>query len=423
MTTFSEAKKPAGVKENWQRPFFLIWTGQAFSLLGSSIVQFAIIWWLTETQDSAIVLTMISVASMLPGVLLAPFAGALVDRWKRKSVMMIADGTVALLTVVMILLFLTGVIQVWHIYLIAFLRGLGGAFHWPAMESSTSLMVPAQHLSRIQGINQALNGMLFIAGPPLGALLVSLMVIQNILLIDVITAAIAVGTMAFVRIPQPAREASPVTVSLMLKDVREGFRYISSWKGAMMLLGIALLINFLLAPASVLLPLMVTREFNGGAMELGMINSFWAVGMVVGGLTLGAWGGFKSKIQTTLLGLILIGAGAAVMGLAPNHLFWVAVAGMAFMGFANPIANGPVSALLQERIAPEMQGRVFTLVAAGANIISPVAMIIAGPMAEILGLRFWYLLAAVACILLGTLARFSKDIMAMDQEARPVEAS
>jgi len=423
LTTFSEAQKPAEVKENWQRPFFLIWTGQAFSLLGSSIVQFAIIWWLTETQDSAIVLTMISVASMLPGVLLAPFAGALVDRWKRKSVMMIADGSVALLTIILILLFWSGAIQVWHIYLIAFLRGLGGAFHWPAMESSTSLMVPAQHLSRIQGINQALNGMLFIAGPPLGALLVSLMVIQNILLVDVFTAAIAVGTMAFVRIPQPAREASPVTVSLMLKDVREGFRYLSSWKGAMMMLGIALLINFLLAPASVLLPLMVTREFNGGAMELGMINSFWAVGMVVGGLTLGAWGGFKSKVQTTLFGLILIGAGAAVMGLAPNHLFYVAVAGMTFMGFANPIANGPVSALLQERIAPEMQGRVFTLIGAGANIISPVAMIIAGPMAEVLGLRFWYLLAAVACILLGTLARFSKDIMGMEKEARPVEAS
>jgi MFS transporter, DHA3 family, macrolide efflux protein len=416
MTDGSPEVKNEQENMDWRRPFFFIWTGQAFSLLGSSLVQFGLVWWMTMTTNSAVVLATAAMVGMLPGVFLAPFAGALVDRWNRRKVMIFSDSLVALSTLVLVVLFWLGIHQLWHVYLILFVRGLGGTFHWPAMQSSTSLMVPGKHLARVQGINQSLNGMLMIAGPPLGALLISLLPMHQMLMIDVVTAAVAVGTLLIVHIPQPARapENSTVTPGMVLSDIREGWRYVVNWRGAVMLISMALVINFLLAPAFVLLPLMVVRIFEGSEWHFGALNSAMAVGMVIGGLLLGTWGGFKSRMVTSLTGLVGMGIGSLVLGAAPGNLFVIALAGMVLLGFANPITNGPLHALLQERIAPEMQGRVFTLISAGANAITPLAMIISGPMAELVGLRFWYLMAAFMCVLMGIGARFSKDIMSMD---------
>lgn len=416
-TTPSIEQAPSLEREDWKKPFFILWTGQAFSLLGSSLVQFGLIWYLTSTTDSAVVLTTATLVAMLPGVFLAPFAGALVDRWNRKKVMIIADSVVALSTLVLVILFWLGIIEVWHIYVISFVRGLGGTFHWPAVQSSTSLMVPVKHLSRVQGINQALNGVLFIAAPPLGALLVEVLDMYQVVAVDVVTAMIAVGMLLFIHIPQPARapDSGAVTPRMVLADTAEGFRYVAGWRGVVMVIGMALLINFLFAPAFTLLPLMVTRVFQGGAWHLGIINSAWALGMVIGGLLLGAWGGFKSKIVTSLAGVAGMGLGALIVALAPENAFWVALAGMVWLGLMNPIANGPLHALLQERIAPEMQGRVFTLIGAGANAMNPLSMIIAGPLAELLGLRFWYLLSGIACLFMGIGARFQPDIMGIEK--------
>jgi DHA3 family macrolide efflux protein-like MFS transporter len=409
-------ESPAPEPENWKRPFFTLWTGQAFSLLGSSLVQFALVWYLTRTTDSAIVLTTASLVGMLPGVVLAPFAGALVDRWNRKKVMIAADSLVALATLAIVVLLGLGALEIWHLYVVLFIRGLGGTFHWPAMQSSTSLMVPAKQLARVQGFNQALNGVLFIAAPPLGALLIELLDMYQVVAVDVVTALIAIATMLFVAIPQPARaQSGAVTPRALLADIGEGFRYVAGWRGVVLLISMALLINFLFAPAFTLLPLMVTRIFKGGAWHLGAINSAWAVGMTAGGLLLGAWGGFKSKMVTSLAGVVGMGLGALVLALAPENMYWLALAGMAWFGVWNPIANGPLHALLQEHIAPEKQGRVFALIGAGANAMNPLSMLVAGPLAELLGLRFWYMLAAGACIVTGTGARFQPDIMGIEK--------
>jgi DHA3 family macrolide efflux protein-like MFS transporter len=425
MSSLSSSQESTLEATDWRRPFFLIWTGQSFSLLGSAVVQFSLVWWLTSTTNSAVVLATSAFVAMLPGIFLAPFAGALVDRWNRKRVMMVADSAIALATIVLVYLFWAGSIQIWHIYVISFLRGLGGAFHWPAMAASTSLMVPSKHFARIQGINQALGAVINIIAPPLGALLIGIWAMHQVLMLDVVTAAIAVSTLALVRIPQPVRADGglPVTPALVLRDIREGFQYLAGWRGAMMLLGIALLLNFLLTPAFVLAPLMITRIFKGGAWELGAMDSALAAGMVAGGLALGVWGGFKSKMVTSLTGITVMGIGAVIVGLAPANLFLVMIAGIVILGMANPIANGPLNAILQERIAPEMQGRVFSLVSAGANAITPLATLISGPVAELLGLRSWYLVAGVACIVMGIAARFQPDIMSMDHQSEKAPAA
>jgi len=153
-------------KKNWMSRFVPIWTGQIFSLLGSAVVQFALVWWLTQKTGSATVLTTATLVALLPEVLLAPFAGALVDRWNRRWVMVVSDASIAIITLTLVVLFALNKVEVWQIYGVLFLRSIGGIFHWPAMQASTTLMVPREHYSRIAGINQAVRGALNIIAAP-----------------------------------------------------------------------------------------------------------------------------------------------------------------------------------------------------------------------------------------------------------------
>lgn len=403
--------------KHWLRVFAPIWAGQVFSLLGSGLVQFALVWWMTQETGSAAVLASASFIALLPQVFLSPFAGALVDRWNRRLVMIFADGIVALTTLVLVALFYSGHIQLWHVYAALFIRSLGGAFHWPAMQASTSLMVPQQHLARVAGANQALHGLISIGAPPLGAVLMSLLPIFQVLAIDIVTAGLAILPLLFVAIPQPVRsDAQSVTPRTVLADVRAGLRYVVSWRGVFLLLIMVSLLNFLLSPGSTFMPLLVTRHFNGDALQLGWLQSAWGFGAVAGGLLLSAWGGFRRKIFTAMLGLIGIGVGVLVVGVAPAWGYWIAWGGMLVAGIMNPLTNGPLFALLQAKIEPEIQGRVFTLVNSLAGAMMPLGMLIAAPVAEWLGLQSWYLLGGVMCLLMGVVGLIARPIATLDEQ-------
>lgn len=404
--------------KKWLRTFGPIWLGQAFSLLGSSLVQFALVWHLTVKTGSTTVLAMATLVALIPQVVLGPFAGALVDRWDRRKVMMIADGSVALTTLFLVALFSTGRIETWHIYVAMFLRSLGGAFHWPAMQASTSLMVPKEHLPRLAGANQALLGLINIAAPPLGALLLSWMPIHSVLSIDIGTAILAIMPLFFVAVPRPVRSDADqlVTPATVWKDVRLGFVYVWRWPGMLGILIMASVINFLLKPAFSFMPLLVTQHFKGGAVELGWLESAFGIGVIAGGMLLGIWGGFRRKILMVLFGLMGMGAGILAIGFASAAGYWVALGGMVLAGFMNPLVNGPLFALLQSKVEPEMQGRVFTMVGSLAASMSPLGMIIAAPVAETLGLSAWYIMGGVACILMGVAGFMIKAIYTIDDQ-------
>nr|HID12486.1 MFS transporter [Anaerolineae bacterium] len=406
-------------QRRWKVPFFAIWTGQAASLLGSNLVQFALVWWLTTTTGSATVLATATLVAMLPGIFVGPFAGALVDRWNRRVVMMVADGVIALATVGLAYLFAVGAMRVWYVYAIVFIRATAGGFHWPAMQASTSLMVPEQHLSRVAGLNQTLNGVMNIMSPPLGALLLAILPTQSILAIDVGTAALAIAPLFFVHIPQPERSAAATRSKPSLwGDVREGLRYIWGWPGMLALLFMATVINFLFNPAFSLLPILVTKHFGGEALELGWIESAWGIGVVLGGLILSVWGGFRRRILSTLMGLAGMGLGALVIGLTPATAFWLALGAMFFAGCMHPITNGPILAIIQAIVTPEMQGRVFTVIQSLASAMSPLSLAIAGPVADLLGVRTWYVIAGVVCALMGGGAFFVPAIVHLEDNHR-----
>ncbi|HEX2979616.1 MAG TPA: MFS transporter [Anaerolineaceae bacterium] len=421
------------IPKNWAAPFFTIWTGQAFSMLGSQLVQFALVWWLTKSTGSATVLATATLAALIPQIVISPFAGALVDRWNRKVVMMVADSLIALASLVLALLFAAGVAQPWHVYLIMLIRGTGGAFHWPAMSASTPMMVPKEHLARVAGVNQTMTGLLNIVSPPLGALLISYIPISGVLFIDVVTAALAVAPLFFVHVPQPQRvldlAAGIGEKTSMWQDLKAGLRYVVTWPGMFIILMVATLLNFFVTPAFSLIPLLVTKHFGGDAIQLGALDSAWGIGMLTGGIVLGAWGGFKRRIVTTFVGVIGMGLGITLIGFSPANLFWLAVAGMAFTGLMQPITNGPLFAVVQSIVDSEMQGRVLSLINAMSAAMSPLSLAVAGPVSDALGIRVWYVIAGVFCVLVGILAFFIPAVIHIEEqkkgkaEAQPTEIS
>jgi MFS transporter, DHA3 family, macrolide efflux protein len=404
--------------EHWKAPFFTIWTGQAFSLLGSMLVSFTLIWWLTKTTGSATVLATASLAGLLPQVILGPITGTLVDRWNRRLVMILADSAIAMATLLLAFLFLTGRVQIWQIYVLMAIRSIGSGFHWPAMTASTSLMVPSQNLARIQGMNQMLQGAMNIVSAPLGALLLEWLPIQGILMIDVSTAIIAVLPLLFIPVPQPVRVApagSDQTGSSFWKELVEGFHYAFSWPGLVMIGIMAALINLLLSPGISLLPIMVTQHFNGQALQLAWVESAMGLGIVSGGLVLSVWGGFKRRILTTLVGLFGLGLGCLGLGMVPPGAFSLAVVLLFWLGFVNPITNGPLMAAVQAVVAPDMQGRVFTLIGSVASAMTPIGLIIAGPVADRFGVQIWFVLGGIITLVMATASLFIPAVMNFEQ--------
>jgi DHA3 family macrolide efflux protein-like MFS transporter len=415
---------PLDFQSNWKPKFFTIWGGQALSLVGSALVQFALVWWLTVETGSATILATASLVALLPQIFLGPFVGALVDRWNRRAIMILADTSIAVATALLILLFAIDRVTVWHIYVLMFIRSLGGAFHYPAMASSTSLMVPKEHLARVAGMNQTLQGTINIIAPPLGALFLGLMPTQNVLAIDIGTALAAILPLLFIAIPQPLRQTAQTedtAKSSYWQDLREGFGYVVRWPGLLGIILLAMMLNFLLSPTSALTPLVVTDVFQKGVAELGWIEALFGAGIIVAGVILSAWGGFKRRIVTSLSGVIGVGLGVILFGLAPADMFFLPLVASFLQGFAVVFANGPLQAVFQSTIAPDVQGRVFSLLGAGSAAMMPLSLLVAGPVADWLGVRFWYLIGGAVCILTTIIASFIPAIMNIEQNRVSVE--
>jgi len=408
------------IPRKWAAPFFTIWTGQMVSLLGSQLVQFALIWWLTKTTGSATVLATASLIGLLPQVLLMPLAGTLVDRWSRRVTMIVADSIIALVTVGLALLFWSGTVQIWQVYLLMLIRSAAGGFHWSAMQASTSLMVPQKHLSRIQGLNQMTNGGLNIISAPLGALLLEFLPLQGVLAIDVGTALMAIAPLFFIAVPQPERSSLDVAAdeSSVWGEFKAGLKYAAGWPGLVIIGVMATMINLLLTPAFSLLPILVTKHFQGGAFQLAWLESGWGIGVVFGGLVLSMWGGFKRRIMTSMLGLLLIGASTLAIGLAPATAFTFTMVAIFIAGVANPLTNGPIFAVLQSVVEPGMQGRVFTLLGSVASAMTPLGLIIAGPVADTFGVQTWFVLGGLMTAGMGIVGYFIPAVVNIEANHR-----
>jgi DHA3 family macrolide efflux protein-like MFS transporter len=349
-------------------------------------------------------------------IALGPFVGALVDRWNRRLVMIVADTSTALFTTLLAALFWLEIAQVWHVFAILFLRSLGDIFQSPAMTASTSLLAPRDQLTRVSGMNETLQGTVNVVSPPLGALLLELLGMQGTLAVDVVTAVLAIAPLLLFAVPQPQKADTRPREQPVLRDVLEAFRFIRAWRGLFFLFIVLALVRPLIITPISFLPLLVTRHFNGGAIQLAWINSANGFGFICGGLILSLWGGFRQRTRTSLLGLVGVAVGAISFGLIPGDAFGLAVVVMFFRTVMIPILKGPIMAVIQSSVPPRMQGRLFTQLFSFVSILAPIGLAIGGPIAEAFGVRVLFILSGAGCLVMALIWFSTPAVLRLEEE-------
>jgi MFS family permease len=368
-------QKPEGM-----RAFTIIWAGQIFSLIGSAMSGFALTIWAWESQGTATALALVGFFNFAPLVLFSPFAGALVDRWNRKLVMALSDLATGVTTIVVLILFLLGKLQLWHLFVTGAFAGLFQSFQWPAYSAAISMMIPKAHYGRASGMISLAQWGSGIFAPVLAGMLIGSIGLGGILAIDLVTLVIALTTLVLVVVPQPERSSTEKPKPL-LKDAGFGFRYILERPSLFWLQMTFFFGNLLATIAGTLVNPMVLAWTGNNATTLGTVQSAGAIGGVAGSLLLTAWGGPKRRIHGVLLGWFFSGLlGAALFGLAGGLTLWLVAAFIT--NFIIPIVNGSNQTIWQSKVPPELQGRVFSVRLMIAQITAPVSMLVAGPLAD-----------------------------------------
>jgi MFS family permease len=364
------------------RDFTVVWFGQVVSLMGTAMTGFALTVWAWQTTGSATALALVGLFTFGPTVLFSPIAGALVDRWNRKLVLALSDLASGLSTIVIFILYASGQLQIWHLYVAGAFSGIFQAFQWPAYSAAITLMVPKAQYGRANGMVSLAESGSGILAPVMAGALIAVAGLPAVLIIDIVTFVFAVGAVLIVRIPQPpVTEAGLEGKGSLLQESAYGFRYIFKRRS---LLGLQLVFfcgNLMSTFGFTVLAAMLLARTGSNTAVLGGVESAAALGGVAGGLLISAWGGPRRKVHGVLLGWCLNGLlGPLLLGLGQSLPMWLAGA---FLGaMVAPLINSSNQAIWMAKVAPDVQGRVFSVRRLIAQITAPLAMLMAGPLAD-----------------------------------------
>lgn len=363
------------------RTFFIIWAGQLVSMIGSGLTGFGLAVWIYEQTGQATPFALTIMFANIPQILLSPFAGALVDRWNRRKVMIAADTGSAVVTLAALLLLTVGQLAVWHIYLVAVLNSILAAFQEPAYTASITLLVPKKNLTRANGLMQMGQALQSLIAPLLAGVLFVAIGLRGIVLIDFITFFFAVGALLLVHIPQPKRESQTEAEkpkNALWQEAAFGWHYLRARRGLLGLLIYFALVNFFLNFSAVLLGPMILSF--GSAAGLGTAQTVGGLGMLIGSIGVSAWSGPKRRILAVIGFIALASFGLFVAGLQSSVLF-VAI-GMFILMFSIPFGSGNSQAIFQSKVEPDVQGRVFSIRTMISRSMMPLAFLLAGPLAD-----------------------------------------
>ncbi len=369
-------------KTSGMRAFMVVALGQVASLLGTSMTGFALTIWAFGETGRATDLALIGFFFITPMLLLSPTAGALVDRYDRKLMMMLSDLASGLMTIVILILYLSGVLEIWHLYITSAVSGAFQAFQWPAFSAAISVMVPKEQYARANGINSLGESATGIIAPLLaGAVLVSFG-LTFILIVDIVTFVIAVGALLFVHIPSPPRtESGAEGQGSLWRESVYGFRYIFRRPSLLGLQLVFMVGNFLAGVGLTLMAPMILARTGNNELIFGTVQSVGAVGGVLGGVLMSIWGGPKRLVHGVLIGWALSSLfGQTLLGLGRGPIIWAAAA--FFLSFFVPLVNGSNQAIWQAKVAPDVQGRVFSVRRLIAWFTMPLSRLVAGPLAD-----------------------------------------
>ena len=375
--------------KNWKKNIIRFLTAQTISLLGSSIVQYSIIWYITISTSSGSMLTIATVCGFLPQVIISLFAGVWIDRYDRKKMIILSDLMIAIMTLILAVSFLSGYKNLWLLFIVLIVRSFGTGIQTPAVNAIIPQIVPNEQLMRINGINSTLYSLMMFVSPAVSGAVLSILSLEATLFIDIITAIVGIGITLTIKLQSYQRKDK--IDNSYLKEIKEGFTYLKENRFIKRLLMFQILILFLISPSAFLTPLMVNRTFGPQVWRLTASETTYSLGMVIGGLLITTWGGFKKKMNTTLLagglyGMIMIG-----LGLAPYFLLYLLL--NMTIGITSPCYNAPITVTIQEKVDASMHGRIFSLMQISTSCALPLGMVIFGPVADYIAIQ-WLLIGA-----------------------------
>lgn len=407
----------------WLTNVSLLIGGQFISLFGSSLVQYAVWWDLALRSNSVITIMWATIFGMLPQALIAVFGGAWADRLPRRLLIVLPDAMIALVTLALAIGYATGNAQTWFVFLVLFIRSIGSGIQGPAVSAFVSEVTPTEHLMRVNSLNGTLQSVLTIVSPAISAVLIGRFALQSVLFVDVVTAVIGIVCILMIRgVRSAAVEHSES--SSTLADIREGLRYTMNHAIVRRILIAFTLGCLICASPTMLCSIFVNRNFADKPFDLwfvqltsitdklGFFELTFGIGMVVGGMVMTAWGGFKRRMVSVGVGTIGLGIANIFMGLSADSLMasmWVYVISFVLFGLVLPLINAPTYTYMQERVEPSMQGRVFGLINAATSFSMPLGMLIAGPLSASMPIEWMFIFSGVLTILVGVWALWSNE--------------
>lgn len=373
----------------WKNNIILFLASQSISLFGTSLVQYAIMWYITLKTQSGAMMTISIICGFLPTFFLSPFAGVWADRYNRKMLIILSDSLIAISTLILAILFLKGYDSLWLLFVASAIRALGSGIQTPAIGAFLPQLVPEDKLTKVNATNGSIQSLVMLISPMLSGALLTTATIEIIFFIDVITAGIAVFILVlFLHVPAHAKALEKQTTSYFT-DMRDGFIYIRNHDYVKKFFLFCAIFFILAAPVAFLTPLQVARSFGDDVWRLTAIEITFSIGMMIGGIIMASWGGFKNKVYTMTLSSLVIGACTFGLGIIPS--FWVYLIFMSLVGLAMPIFNTPSTVLLQEKVEEDFLGRVFGVLGMISSVMMPLGMLIFGPLSDIIKIE-WLLM-------------------------------
>lgn len=397
--------------ENWKRNIILFLSSQTISLFGSSLVQYAIMWYITLTTESGLMMTLYIVCGFIPTFLLSPVAGVWADRYNRKRLIIMADGMIAFATFILAIVFLLGYKEIWLLFVMAAIRAVGAGIQSPAVGAILPQIVPSDKLTQVNGINGTLQAVMMFVAPMASAALLTMATLEAIFFIDVITAAIAILTLLlFFKIPVHVKAAAEQTTSY-LADFKQGLTYIQQHPYLKSFFLFFAVFFVLMAPASFLTPLQVTRTFGDDVWRLTAIEIAFSIGMMVGGAIIASWGGFRNKVHTMAFASLIMAVCTFALGIAP--FFWLYLAFMGAFGIAVPLFNTPTTVMIQERVDESYLGRIFGIFSMISTSMMPIGMLIFGPIADVIAIEWLLIGTGALMVVMSLLLSRNKQLLEM----------
>lgn len=377
------------MNKDWKRNIIFFLVGQTISLFGSSLVQYAIMWHITLETQSGIMMTISIICGFLPTLFVSPFAGVWADRYNRKALIILADSFIAISTLILAIFFLMGYNALWLLFVVSAIRAVGSGVQTPAIGAILPQLVPEDKLTKVNAANGSIQALVMLVSPMISGALLIMTNIEIIFFIDVVTATIAVLILLlFLHVPVHAKALKKQTTSYFT-DMVIGLRYIKNHSFLKKFFSFCAFFFFLAAPVAFLTPLQVTRSFGNEVWRLTAIEVTFSVGMMVGGIIMASWGGFKNKVHTMTLSTIGIGLGTFALGVIP--IFWIYIIAMGMVGLVMPIFNTPSMVLLQQKVEEDFLGRVFGVLGMISSMMMPMGMLVFGPLADIIKIE-WLLI-------------------------------